>query len=313
MTDKQPFSSPRHSSLGPRSFYRGRFAPSPTGPLHFGSLIAALGSYLQARHQHGQWWLRIEDIDPPREVEGASEAIIALLAEYGYEWDTLSYQSQRQHLYEEALVQLQHQHLTYPCTCTRRGLAEQLGHPRGPLIYPGNCRERHFPLTQRHAIRVRTDTARIHFEDQLQGAQRFDLPDEIGDFILRRSDGLFSYQLAVALDDADQGMTEVIRGTDLLDSTPRQIYLQQLLGFTPPVYGHLPVAVNQYGRKLSKQTFAEPLHAEDPVSALSRAMAFLGHEVPEEIQRGSLQSFWDWAIANWSLARVPARLTIPVD
>jgi len=292
--------------------YRGRFAPSPTGPLHFGSLIAAVGSYLQARHQDGQWWLRIEDIDPPREAEGASEAIVSLLATYGFEWDQLVYQSQRSQTYDEALAQLQHQHLTYPCTCSRRQIAEQLGQPKGPLIYPGTCRNKSFPAMEQHAIRIRTEQAIIRFEDQIQGTQQFDLDNDSGDFIVRRADGLYSYQLAVALDDVEQEMTEIIRGIDLLDSTPRQMYVQQQLGFRSPRYGHLPVAVNQYGRKLSKQTFADPINKDRPVHTLEKVMNFLGHPVPEEIREGNLQQFWDWAITNWSLSRVPDRTHIPV-
>ncbi|MFP4609913.1 MAG: tRNA glutamyl-Q(34) synthetase GluQRS [Thiohalophilus sp.] len=313
MTDKQSSSSPRHSSLGPRPFlYRGRFAPSPTGPLHFGSLIAAVGSYLQARQQGGQWWLRIEDIDPPREVAGAGDAIIALLAAYGFEWDDLSYQSQRRRLYEEALAQLQQQQLIYPCTCTRRRLREQQGNKPGPLVYPGTCRLRRFPLRDRHAVRVLTSDAVIRFEDRVQGTHCCDLENEVGDFVLHRADGYFSYQLAVALDDAEQGMTEVIRGSDLLDSTPRQIHVQQQLGWNPPAYGHLPIALGANGQKLSKQTGARALRHDQPLGNLSRAMQFLGHPVPEEIQQGTLQRFWDWAIAEWSLARVPDQNETPM-
>jgi len=280
--------------------------------LHFGSLIAAVGSYLQARQQGGQWWLRIEDIDPPREVAGASDAIIALLAAYGFEWDNLSYQSQRARLYEEALAQLQQQHLTYPCTCSRRLLREQLGENPGGWIYPGNCRQRRFPLHERHAVRLLTVGTVIRFEDRLRGPQYCDLEHEGGDFVLHRADGYISYQLAVALDDADQGMTEVIRGSDLLDSTPRQIHVQQQLGWEPPVYGHLPIALGPNGQKLSKQTGARALRPDQPLANLSRAMQFLGHPVPGEIQQATLQAFWDWAIAGWSLARIPEQREIPM-
>ncbi|MDZ7662695.1 tRNA glutamyl-Q(34) synthetase GluQRS [Thiohalophilus sp.] len=306
MTDTQSSSSPRHSSLGPRPFfYRGRFAPSPTGPLHFGSLIAAVGSYLQARQQGGQWWLRIEDIDPPREVEGAAEAIIALLGAYGFEWDDLRYQSRQQSIYAEALAQLQHQHLTYPCTCTRRQLRELQGDNPGPLIYPGTCRSRRFPCQERHAIRLLTTDTLIEFTDRLQGTQICELGKEVGDFVLRRADGYISYQLAVALDDAEQGMTEVMRGSDLLDSTPRQIHVQQQLGLRSPDYAHLPVVLGPDGQKLSKQTGAKPLPPGQPLVPLVNAMQFLGHPVPEEIQHGSLQGFWDWAIGNWSPVQIP--------
>ncbi|MFO8024073.1 tRNA glutamyl-Q(34) synthetase GluQRS [Thiohalophilus sp.] len=308
MTDKQPSSSPRHSSLGPRPFfYRGRFAPSPTGPLHFGSLVAAVGSYLQARHQGGQWWLRIEDIDPPREVAGAAGAIIALLAAYGFEWDELSYQSRRQAYYAEALAQLQHQHLTYPCTCTRRQLREHPIGCDGTRIYSGTCRSRRFPCRDRHATRLLTTDTLIKFADRLQGKQICELEKAVGDFVLRRADGYISYQLAVALDDAEQGMTEVVRGCDLLDSTPRQIHVQQQLGLRSPAYAHLPVVRGSDGQKLSKQTGARPLSSEQPLVPLVNAMQFLGHPVPEEIQHGSLQGFWDWAIDNWAADRIPTR------
>lgn len=300
--------TPSNSPLAPSpsSPYRGRFAPSPTGPLHFGSLIAAVGSYLQTRHQGGQWWLRIEDIDPPREVEGATGAIIGLLAAYGFEWDDLSYQGHRQSHYAEALAQLQHQHLTYPCTCTRRQLREQPPRSDGTRVYPGTCRWRRFPCHERHAIRLRTTDTVIEFTDRLQGTQVCELEKEVGDFVLRRADGYISYQLAVALDDAEQGMTEVVRGCDLLDSTPRQIHVQQQLGLRSPDYAHLPVVLGPDGQKLSKQTGAQPLDPRQPVLPLVSAMQFLGHPVPEEIQHGSLQGFWDWAIDNWSPERIPA-------
>lgn len=281
--------------------YRGRFAPSPTGPLHFGSLTAALGSYLEARQRDGQWWLRIEDIDPPREVPGAADAILRALDSLGFEWDELDYQSRHHPRYADVLAELQSQHLIYPCTCSRRTLNEQ----RIGSIYPGLCRTRHFPCHERHAIRILSQDAGIDFEDRIQGPQHYNLEKDVGDFILRRADGYFSYQLAVAVDDADQGMTEVIRGSDLLDSTPRQIHVQQQLGLRSPVYGHLPVVLGPDGQKLSKQTGARAIEEEPPLAALSRAMRFLGHPPPEAIEHGTVQAFWDWAIAHWELARVP--------
>lgn len=285
--------------------YRGRFAPSPTGPLHFGSLIAATGSYLQARSQQGEWWLRIEDIDPPREMPGAADDIIATLAEFGFEWDRLVYQSQRSALYQEALHSLQQDRLTYPCRCSRSDIANVLRDSNGPLIYPGTCRHLHFPLRERHAIRIRTDAARVTLQDRIQGEQEVHLAREVGDFVLRRADELYSYQLAVAVDDADQGMREVIRGADLLDSTPRQIHVQQQLGLPSPAYGHLPVATNAQGQKLSKQTFASPVRGEPPVGVLTEVLQFLGQNPPAELARLPLPEFWDWAIRHWDLAAVP--------
>ena len=305
--------SPAGTARQMSGHYRGRFAPSPTGPLHFGSLVAAVGSYLQARQQDGQWWLRVEDIDPPREAPGASDSIVATLNSLGFEWDELVYQSQRIDYYREALAYLQAQKLIYPCTCSRRQLREEQPEPTSSLIYPGHCRERRFPCHERHALRILTRDAVIDFTDRLQGPQHRDLEHEAGDFILRRADGYVSYQLAVALDDADQGMTEVIRGSDLLDSTPRQIHVQHQLGLGSPDYGHLPVVLGKDGQKLSKQTGASPIGTEHPVSTLSRAMQFLGHPVPKDIEQGSLLMFWDWAIASWSLSRVPSEAHIPAN
>lgn len=293
--------------------YRGRFAPSPTGPLHFGSLVAALGSYLQARQQDGQWWLRIEDIDPPRETPGAADAIIATLNALGFEWDELIYQSQRITKYQDALDELRTRQLIYPCTCSRRELREQQTKSDATRIYPGHCRVRRFPCHERHALRILTTGVVIDFTDRLQGPQHYELEHEIGDFVLRRADGYLSYQLAVALDDADQGMTEVIRGSDLLGSTPRQIHVQRLLGLDTPAYGHLPIALGSDGQKLSKQTGASPVDPGQSLASLSRAMRFLGQPVPEEIARGTLQEFWDWAIAGWSLSRVPVEAHIPAS
>lgn len=313
MADRQPVSSPRHPALGPRPFfYRGRFAPSPTGPLHFGSLVAALGSYLQARHQEGEWWVRIENIDPPREMPGASDAILHTLVTLGFEWDELDYQSRHQERYQEALAYLQAEQLTYPCTCSRRELRERQPPQSETLIYPGFCRQRRFPCHDRHAIRLLTRDTVVDFEDRLQGVQHWDMKRDVGDFVLRRADGYVSYQLAVALDDVEQGMTEVIRGSDLLDSTPRQIYIQQQLGLASPAYGHLPVVLGRNGQKLSKQTGADPIRDAQPVVTLCQAMAFLGHPAPAEVVGGTLQAFWDWAIASWSLSRVPTRAYIPL-
>jgi len=287
--------------------YRGRFAPSPTGPLHFGSLIAAVGSYLQARSQNGEWWLRIENIDPPREAEGAIDAILYSLETHGLTWDGAEqYQQARQVRYAEALDEIQQSGRLYACSCSRQQIAKAIGHTTGPLIYPGTCRGKSKPQYGPHALRIDTRDSVIQFEDMIQGKQQIDLAKESGDFILRRADGLFSYQLAVALDDAEQGITEVVRGCDLLDSTPRQIFVQQLLGFTPPRYAHLPVAIDPItGHKLSKQTMAPALNDKQAVQNLWQVLEFLGQQPPLTLRDSNVEEFWSWAIPQWQFNMVP--------
>lgn len=293
--------------------YIGRFAPSPTGPLHFGSLVAALGSYLQARHRCGDWLVRIEDLDPPREVTGASELILTTLERYGFEWDgDIWYQSHRHAIYLEVLDELAHHGLSYRCGCSRRQVNEQrqyLGLPVG--VYPATCRTNQAGSHSRHAIRLNTEGQRVNFVDGIQGQIEQDVEHQVGDFVLRRADGLFAYQLAVVVDDAAQGITEIVRGSDLLDSTARQIVLQRLLGYPTPDYYHLPVAVNQHGQKLSKQTFATPLPSDNPLTMLWQALSFLGQQPPRELLDGELGSFWQWAIVNWRTSAIPRTLAIP--
>lgn len=294
--------------------YRGRFAPSPTGPLHFGSLIAAVGSYLQARAHGGEWWVRIEDIDPPREVAGAGDAILASLEAHGLEWDRLGYQHDRLERYAAALEQLQETGRLYPCTCSRREIAEAAGETGGSLIYPGTCRGKAPGPDNRHALRLDTREAVIRFADRIQGEQTFRLHEQSGDYVLRRADGLYSYQLAVAIDDAEQGMTEVVRGTDLIDSTARQMYLHRLLGYDSPAYAHLPVAVDPAtGRKLSKQTFARPLDDNRAARNVWDVLAFLGQAPPADLRQPDLPSVLQWAIDHWRLDVVPARAGIVVE
>lgn len=296
-----------------QQIYRGRFAPSPTGPLHFGSLVAALGSYLEARHHGGEWLVRMEDLDPPREVAGASRLILETLERLGFEWDgQVWFQSRRHEAYLEVLDRLYHDRLTYRCACSRKMIAEriqQLGLPPG--VYPGSCRNNSASPHQQHAIRVLTEGQKVSFDDALQGTVSQDVEREVGDFVLRRADGLFAYQLAVVVDDAEQGITHVVRGSDLLDSTPRQIALQRLLGYPTPKYLHLPVAVNAEGQKLSKQTFAPAVNADDPLPALVTALRFLGQNPPPELLEGDLDSFWRWAVTNWQADALPRKLSIP--
>lgn len=294
--------------------YRGRFAPSPTGPLHFGSLIAAVGSYLQARSQQGEWGLRIENIDPPREAEGAIDAILFSLEAHGLTWDgEEQYQQTRQARYAEALDEIRRSGRLYACSCSRQQIARAIGHTTGPLLYPGTCRGKSKPQHGPHALRVDTRDYVIEFEDMIQGNQQINLAEETGDFVLLRADGLYSYQLAVALDDVEQGITEVVRGSDLLDSTPRQIFVQQILGFAAPRYAHLPVAIDPVtGQKLSKQTMAPALDNKKAVQNLWQALEFLGQQPPPELRDCSVEEFWNWAIPNWHFNLVPRTATISV-
>ncbi|TAM44106.1 MAG: tRNA glutamyl-Q(34) synthetase GluQRS [Gammaproteobacteria bacterium] len=285
--------------------YRGRFAPSPTGPLHFGSLMAAVGSYLQARSQGGQWFVRIEDLDPPREVPGAADDILRTLEAFGFEWDgEVMYQSRRHAAYEAALEKLRRDGTLYACACTRREIADSsVNGIEGP-VYPGTCRGGLQPGRNARAWRVRVDGAVVEFDDLLQGRQRSALATDIGDFVVKRADGFFAYQLAVVVDDAEAGITEVVRGADLLHSTPRQIHLQRLLGLPTPRYLHLPVVLNEQGEKLSKQTYAAPVDRANPLPALCWALELLGQLPPSPLHDGGLEDFWRWAMQNWSVAAV---------
>ncbi len=288
------------------SQYRGRFAPSPTGPLHFGSLVAAVGSYLEAKKHNGAWLVRMEDLDMPRVVDGAADDILRTLECLGMHWDeTVLYQSQRTAAYKEALHELQRSGLAYPCACSRREIADSAlhgieGQINDELIYPGTCRLGIPAGRQARAWRVYTDDSTIEFDDALQGHITQHLESKIGDFVVLRADGLFAYQLAVVVDDAFQGITHIVRGADLLASTPRQIYLQRLLNFPMPTYMHLPVALNAQGEKLSKQTRAAQVDTRLPVATLLRALTFLRQQTPAALIRDDLQTVWQWAIENWN-------------
>ena len=287
---------------------RGRFAPSPTGPLHFGSLVTALASFLEARRYGGEWLLRIEDVDVPRGTPGAADAILRALERHGLHWDgPVWYQSQRRDGHEAALERLSRAGLAYPCTCSRRELAAHSTHARdGSPIYPGHCRDGIRQPDRPAAIRLRVADTPLAFQDALRGPFKQDLEREVGDFVIRRADGLFAYQLAVVVDDAAQGITQIVRGGDLLDSTPRQIYLQTLLGLPTPTYAHLPVAVDRHGHKLGKQTGAAPLDLDRPGLALMAALRFLGQDPPLELSGEPPATILAWARAHWRLERVPA-------
>src|SRR5512134_3387620 len=272
------------------SRYRGRFAPSPTGPLHFGSLVAALGSRLEAKARGGEWLVRMEDLDPPRVVHGAADDILRTLEAFGFSWDgSVEFQSRRGAAYQAALERLRETGLVYPCACSRREIADSALAGIEGLVYPGTCRGGLPPGRDAVALRINTAGQVVEFEDALQGPVRQQLDAEIGDFIVYRADRVFAYQLAVVVDDAWQEITHVVRGADLLASTPRQIYLQRLLGLPTPEYLHLPVAVDTQGEKLSKQTGAAPVLAADPLPPLMAALGFLGHPPPPELARGTVR------------------------
>lgn len=306
----QPMPTPAGGAQGPEdlgvaSAYVGRFAPSPTGPLHFGSLIAAVGSYLQARSQQGLWRVRIEDIDPPREQPGAAANILRTLDIYGFRWNgEVMYQSRRTAAYR-ALEQLTDARYAYYCHCSRKQVEADGHHGAFGTIYSGACRNRKLARMHNRSLRVTTHNQPVCFEDQNFGVCRQRLASEIGDFIVSRADGYIAYHLAVVVDDAEQGVTQVVRGADLLDTTARHIHLQRLLRLPTPGYLHLPVAVDRQGFKLSKQTYARPLSLLDPVSCLIAALTFLNHRPPADACAASLDDVWRWAVAHWSSARLP--------
>lgn len=288
---------------------RGRFAPSPTGPLHFGSLVAAVGSYLDARANRGEWLVRVDDLDRTRIVPGAADGILRALEALGLAWDgEILYQSKRDEAYRAALDQLKKRDLIYPCSCSRREIADSAITGIDGPVYPGTCRKGLLPGRAAQAERILTPSAKIEFKDAVQGKIAHHLERQIGDFVLKRADGLYAYQLAVVVDDAGQGITDVVRGADLLNSTPRQIYLQQQLGLATPRYAHLPVAVNVVGEKLSKQTLAAPIDASQPVPVLNAALAFLGQD-RVDCGAADTASFWRQAVAGWAISRVPQILT----
>ena len=289
--------------------YRGRFAPSPTGPLHFGSLVAAVGSYLDARANGGEWLVRIEDVDWPRTVPGAAEGILRTLEGFGFEWDgEVVVQSHRIDLYHSAIVRLQASADVYPCVCSRSEIAAATDRISvdGGLVYPGRCRGGLAEGKAARAWRLRVPDQEFSFVDRIQGESRQNLEREVGDFILLRADGQYAYQLAVVIDDALQGVNAVVRGVDLLDSTVRQMWLQQCLGLQTPSYAHLPVVVNAAGEKLSKQTLAAAVDPTGGRTTLASAMRFLGHEVPNELRDVPIAEFWRWAVSVWSIKCVPA-------
>lgn len=291
------------------SVYRGRFAPSPTGPLHFGSLVAAVASWLDARANGGEWLVRIEDVDTTRTVPGAADEILRALEGFGLEWDgEVVWQSARTALYAAALERLRAGGVVYRCRCSRKEVADSGIAGIEGAIYPGTCRALALDATHAGAMRLDVGAAPIEFDDRVQGRIRQDVARDIGDFVLARRDGLHAYQLAVVVDDADQCITDVVRGADLLQSTPRQIVLQRLLGYATPRYLHVPVAANARGEKLSKQTLAPAMRPGDG-AALLAALDFLSQprpasREPREILAAAV-TLWDAARIARELVRVP--------
>ena len=294
--------------MNPTPGYRGRFAPSPTGPLHFGSLVSALASFLDARAHRGTWLIRIEDVDGPRTVPGAAAEILDTLGRFGmFSAEQPVWQSQREVAYQQAFAQLLAAGFVFPCGCTRREIADSLAHSHtrhtharhATLAYPGTCRNGLHGKPPR-AWRMRVpdgDAAVLSFKDRWQGMQTQDLASEVGDFVLKRADGEWAYQLAVVVDDADAGITHIVRGADLLDSTARQIYLQRCLGVSTPAYLHVPVIVNEQGEKLSKQTGATALDTAAPLIELTQAAKHLGlHPSPAS----SFEAFFSDVTAQWA-------------
>jgi glutamyl-Q tRNA(Asp) synthetase len=276
-------------------------------------MVAAIGSYLDARSQGGNWALRIDDLDPPRIAPGSVDSIFRCLEKFGMAWDgDVVFQSAREDAYRAAIDQLRTGGLLYACACSRKEIGGIAPEGADGLVYPGTCRNGSPPGREARAWRARTTSGAIEFVDLLQGRVSQDLEHEIGDFVLLRADGVYAYHLACAVDDAAQGVTHVVRGADLLASTPRQIYLQRLLGLPTPAYLHLPIALNAAGEKLSKQTLAHAVDTDQAAAVLADVLTFLKHTPPGEVRSEGLAALWRWALENWDLDRLPASASVPV-
>jgi glutamyl-Q tRNA(Asp) synthetase len=287
----------------------GRFAPSPSGPLHFGSLVAALASYCEVKSRQGRWLLRIEDVDTGRVVAGAGEQILRDLEAFGFEWDaTVIYQGEQFEQYQRYLDKLLGQGDCYACECSRRSL-RQLGVASGPLgqIYPGLCRAKQLPVAD-HSLRLNTENAQsVCFIDRVYGEIALNLPVSVGDFVLKRRDNIFAYHLAVVVDDELQGINQVVRGADLLENTCLHIYLQQRLSFATPEYMHIPLVNNVQGVKLSKQTGASALDHQHASGLLVAALSHLGQAPQQELEQDKPREILQWAVAHWNPASIPVQ------
>ncbi|MFI4889601.1 MAG: tRNA glutamyl-Q(34) synthetase GluQRS [Steroidobacterales bacterium] len=284
--------------------YIGRFAPSPTGDLHLGSLFTAVASYLDARTHRGQWLLRVEDLDRPREVPGATARILDTLAAFGFEWpEPVLYQSARIEIYQDVINDLDKKNLIYRCRCSRRDLIDE-------ERYPGTCRERHWDSGPPAALRLRVEPGTVEFTDAIQGRFRQDVALAIGDFIVQRRDKIIAYCLAVVIDDAAQGVTHVVRGADLLDNTPRQIHLQRILGLPTPQYAHVPVLVEADGAKLAKSRRSIAVQAHGAARQLCEVFALLGLGPPAALRTANVAEAWSWALERWDSRRLARHLSI---
>lgn len=293
--------------------HAGRFAPSPSGALHFGSLVAALASYLQARHHGAPWYVRIEDVDTPRVVPGSADDILRTLAAFGLIWDgPVVYQSQRGAAYARAVRELQRAGMAFDCGCTRKQAHDGPMGVDGP-IYPGTCRDGVPAGRQPRVVRARVTNEVIRVTDAVMGDIEQRLDQDVGDFIIRRFNGCHAYQLAVVLDDAYQGVGEVVRGGDLLSSTPRQVYLMRLLGLAQPRHMHLPVLVDARGNKLGKSQAAMQIRGHRPMSVLLAALRVLGQQPLADLANADVATLLAWACKQWNPAAIPACSTMPCD
>lgn len=274
--------------------------------MHLGSLYTALASFLQARSHHGNWLIRIDDLDTPRNIKGSADTILATLDAFGLHWDdSVDYQSHHLDLYNDSLNELARNRLIYPCTCSRKTLSSITSE-----VYPGFCRDKQSTPGSPHALRVKTDSRIIAFHDELQGLISHNLAEQDGDFILKRKDRIIAYQFAVVIDDDRQQVNHIVRGCDLLDSTPKQIYLQQLLGLATPAYMHLPVIIDSHGYKLSKQTRATAVDAKAPQAIIFELLNLLKQNPPHELQHAPVKELLDWAIAHWNPAPLKNALAV---
>ena len=311
VTPDVPSTTNRRPIIDGETLYRGRFAPSPTGPLHFGSIVAAVGSYADARAHSGQWHLRIDDIDETRTVPGAESAILQTLNVLGFEWSGLpTRQSHKKDRYLDIVNTLLDQNYAFPCGCSRRDVQRCAQPQNTTMIYPGTCREGLPPGRTRRTIRLRVPDTTSVMMDRFLGLFEQNLAREVGDFVVHRADGFTAYQLAVVVDDEDEGITHVVRGADLLSSTPRQQLLQTYLGFTTPTYAHLPVVIDSAGHKLSKQNAAHPIPDTHPLLVLINAWQFLGQVAPSQV--GNVDEFWEAATCLWSPERIPQLKSYPM-
>jgi glutamyl-Q tRNA(Asp) synthetase len=293
-------------ALSPTGSYVGRFAPTPSGDLHLGSLYTAVASFLDARAHGGRWLLRIEDLDQPREVAGAAAGMLRTLQAFGFDWDCeVIRQRDRIPLYVDALRNLQVRNLTFECSCSRLQLEDD-------NRYPGTCRMRPAAIGVPTATRLRVEPACITFADRIQGTYRQDVAAAVGDVILKRRDQVFAYLLAVVVDDAEQGVTHVVRGADLLDNTPRQVYLQRLLGLPLPAYAHVPVLTEPDDTKLAKSRRSVRLDGDSALPQLLEVFSMLGLPVPRSLAAATLAEAWEWATQHWDINQVPKRLNVRV-